>query len=320
MPTDIRRRSALSQAVVSRGVAVASKGLAVLLLALAATPAGAPARAHAAVLYDPTLGGGTQTPADQGWLFPPGTGATVSATSAGTVLDTTASRSIQAGFSTHDPIFKTQIHPAAPVLDRLAGFVLSFDLALMAEDHDPNKDDNGDGKHDRAGFSVLVVTSDLRAIELGFFAADLPGNPNGVWAQADSPLFTQAEGADVTLAPIGTMVRYHLTVLGNQYWLSAQTAPGSTLTGSLRDYTPWPGIPVPPFGTFDPYDTPNLVFFGDDTTSAGATVTLGRIEVTPVPEPGSLALLGAALGSLVVAAWSRRAVKVRFGCRAARRG
>lgn len=306
MPARFSRRFAVSRASVSGG-------LVVLALALATAPAAWSLRADAAVLYDPTLGGGSQTLADQGWLFPSGTGAAVTATPSGTLLDTMANRSIQAGYSTHNPIFKTPVHPSAPVLDRSAGFVLSFDLALAVEDHDPNKDDNGDGKHDRAGFSVLVVTSDLRAIELGFFASDFPNNPNGIWAQADAPLFTQAEGADVTLAPVGTMVRYHLTILGNQYSLRAETTPGSTLTGSLRDYTAWPGIPVPPFGTFDPYDTANLIFFGDDTTSAGAVATIGRIEITPVPEPGSLALLGAVSAFLVLfALWRRAASRARW--------
>ncbi len=60
----------------------------------------------------------------------------------------------------------------------------------------------------------------------------------------------------------------------------------------MRDYSS--------FGS--PYTIKNFIFFGDDTMSALASVNLAAISISPVPEPGTaavmlagLALLGAAL-------------------------
>jgi hypothetical protein len=44
------------------------------------------------------------------------------------------------------------------------------------------------------------------------------------------------------------------------------------LSGSLRDYTAFSG-PV------DPYETPNLIFIGDDTSSASARIRLSYVSV-----------------------------------------
>ena len=47
------------------------------------------------------------------------------------------------------------------------------------------------------------------------------------------------------------------------------------LSGNLRQYTNW----MAPFGLPDPYEQPNQLFLGDDTSSAGAAVWLGNVSI-----------------------------------------
>ena len=62
-----------------------------------------------------------------------------------------------------------------------------------------------------------------------------------------------------------------MSVLGNNYTLS--TGNTNILSGKLRDYTAFSG-------SVDPYETPNLIFLGDDTTSASANIKLSSVFVT----------------------------------------
>jgi hypothetical protein len=219
-----------------------------------------PSYSTAAVLFDGQLA----TPPDsQGWSFitSPLSGALATeAPSVGwTTLDTRGRRSDSAGYLSYG-------HPDIGVLDRSLGFTLSIDLKLIDETH---------VSANRAGFSVLVVTNDLKAIELGFWQ-------NQIWAQNDSPLFTHGESA--TFLTTSGFVHYDLTVAGSAYALKASGVP--ILTGSLRDYSA--------FG--QPYSAPNLVFLGDNTSSASAAAQIARVELTNVPEPASWSLLALAIG------------------------
>lgn len=187
-------------------------------------------------------------------------------------VDSQADMDDLAGFST-----------TAVPLDRSTGFVVRFRLALLAEAHvpAPGGDDNGDGLIDRAGLSLTVVTSDLAAIELAL-ASDR------IFAQADSPLFTQAESVARDPSETG-LVDYELTVLGGGYSLAAG---GSTvLSGALRDYAAFSGW-------IDPYETPNMLAISDNTTRGSSVFELSFLEVEAIPEPGSVALL--AVGGLVL--------------------
>lgn len=209
------------------------------------------------ILYDGTLG---TLPGAQSfdYLAVPGT-ATQTVAGGATTLDTTALVGEAAGYSAKAA--------AVPALDRAAGYAVTVAAQLQAETH-TGSDRDGDGRDDRAGFSVIVLSSDLRGLELGFWT-------NRVWAQADGAavppgglLFTQAEGAafDTT-----RLVTYTLFVRGDTYTLAGEGQ--ALLTGDLRDYTAFTGFP-------DPYETPNLIFLGDDTTSASAAVRLAHVEVT----------------------------------------
>ncbi len=223
-------------------------------------------------LFDATLG---TTPAAQGWLFlaNPIFGHSVSQTPgpAFATLDSLSPRSDQGGYFSY-------FHPNLPApLDRNAGFVVRFGLRIDAEGHN-TRDDNGDGIDDRAGFSLIVVTSDLRALELGFWQ-------NEVWAYADDStgaedLFTHAEGAayDTTAA----RTDYELFVHRDRYTLLG--AGVIILCGPLRDYSAFSGSP-------DVYETANFVFFGDDTASAESRAEIAylAIEDAAGPCPADLA-------------------------------
>jgi hypothetical protein len=211
-------------------------------------------------LYDGSLGG---TPDTQGKLT---YRASASASAqqiyadGATILDTTANQSDAAGY------YGTPASVGA--LDRGSGYSLSFTVQLISESHEAS-DKDGDGVGDRAGFSLIVLSSDMKGIELGFWH-------DQVWAQADGAaeppggtLFTHAESAafDTT----SHLIAYTLAVLGDRYRLSSDGV--AILEGELRDYTTFEG-PI------NPYRTPNFIFLGDDTSSAKARIKLSYVAAT----------------------------------------
>ena len=218
-----------------------------LALALSATAA------SALVLYD-GLSSPSQTPAQQNWLYQASAIApipTATATSSGTVLDTTGTNLNYAGYFNQTPVF----------LDRSTGYTVSFKLRLSSESHGTN--------NNRAGFSVIVMSNQVTGeaqpygVELGFWL-------NSIWAQ--SATFTKAETATYNTQSLAHT--YHLKVSGNQYQLFVDDATTPILQGPMRQYTGY----TPPAGYPNPYKTTNLIFWGDNTTSAKAKVTLMRVE------------------------------------------
>ena len=233
----------------------------IVLLALSNSNVGT-----AEVLYDGSLG---TLPGSQGWSYGtnPFLGASASQTldATGVALNSTAVRTEQAGYFSINPIFTSIKHAGVPTLDRHSGFTLRFDLQISSEGHNV-RDDNNDGLDDRAGFSVIVVSDDLKALELGFWQDE-------VWAYDDDSqlaanFFTYAEGAllDTTAA----VLTYHLTFDQNSYRLNQGNQ--QILTGSLRDYTNFNG-------SVNPYQISNMIFLGDDTSSADSTSKLNLIEI-----------------------------------------
>jgi hypothetical protein len=217
--------------------------------------------APAVVLYDGAL---NTAPSAQGWRYvtDPLFGASATQSTGGGLvsLDTSAVIDDKAGYFSSFPVLGS--HPQMPVLDRAAGYSIDFRARVASETHSSTS---------RAGFSVIALSSDLKGVELGFWT-------NEVWAQADSPLFTHAEGAAFNTS--AALTDYRLDVVGGQYQLSANDTP--ILTGLLRDYSS--------FGF--PYNTPSFLFFGDDTSSASASLELARISVN-IPEPATAALVAA---------------------------
>lgn len=221
-------------------------------------------QAAALPLYDGSL---ASHPNAQGWTYISFPAASRSLSGGGSVLDTTLSNNISAGYFSI-----AGANPAMPVLDRNTGFSLDFSLQIQSESH---------ATVNRGGYSVLVVSDDLRAIELAFWQ-------NEIWAYTDSSdgaLFTHGEGASFNTT--AGVIDYSLAFLGETYQLSA--AGGLLLTGRLRDYTSFAGFP-------DPYETANQIFMGDDTTSAKSRSLLTAVALdfpapAPVPAPATLALL-----------------------------
>ncbi len=217
-----------------------------LTLALSATAA------SALILYD-GLSSPFQTPSQQNWLYQAtaiGTIPKATATSSGTVLDTGDSTNY-AGYFNQNPI----------ILDRSNGYTVSFRLRVNSESHGTN--------NNRAGFSVLVISNQGAGetqpygIELGFWTGK-------IWAQSST--FTRAETATYNTQSLAHT--YHLKVSGNQYQLFVDNSSTPILTGPLRQYTGY----TPPLGYPNPYTTSNLIFLGDNTTSAKSKVTLTRVE------------------------------------------
>lgn len=240
----------------------------ILLSVAALLLAAGPARADV-VLYDAAL---NNLPTDQGWIFGnTGTAATQSVSGGILTLDSTANNDTSAGYSTRLPTGSGAPQALNPPLDRLTGYTISFRVRVVSESHASNN---------RAGFSIIAIGNDLQGIELGFWTDE-------IWAQAVG--FTHAEGVEADTT--SSLVTYDLSVFGSAYTLYAGGS--SVLTGSLRDYS---GSIVPV------YRTPNLIFLGDDTTSAQARTEIARVSYAaqPVPEPSAFLLTLAGVGAIAV--------------------
>ena len=239
-------------------------------------------QAEEVVLYDAAL---NSSPGSQGWVEAV-TGSSSQSLSGGRLfLDTTADMNDASGYATElpEPFFVFADgdleHPAMPILDRNAGFSIDLGLQVLSENH-LTRDDNFDGKDDRAGFSLIAISEDLLGVEIGFFE-------DRIFAYASSgegalSSFTQAEFAliDATTADIN----YRLAVLNTGYELYADGV--SILSGLLRDYSAEGAVP-------NPYNNASLLFFGDDTSSASSSVAVSRVAATVTePSVGILFLSG----------------------------
>ena len=184
--------------------------------------------------------------------FPPGS-ASLGYTEDVTVLDTTASGSDTfAGWVSSQATIQ-----GFPILDRTAGVQVTFTLQIESETHANNN---------RAGFSMIVLDQDAKGIELSFWE-------NAIWAQGDENtggLFRHGEGTTFVTT---SMVDYQLTIAGDIYTLTANSEP--ILTGPVRNYRSFNGFP-------DPYETPNFLFMGDDTTSSQARIRLRFVSITGI--------------------------------------
>jgi hypothetical protein len=197
--------------------------------------------------------------------FPPGA-ATPTYENTATVLDTTTSgKETYAGW-----VSNAGSTPEFPLLNRATGFQANFSIQVESESHSNNT---------RAGFSLIILGNDARGIELAFWE-------NEIWAQNDDltgGLFSHGEAAtfNTTSGPIN----YQLNIVNDTYTLNANGL--SILSGPVRDYSKFEGFP-------DPYQSPNFLFIGDNTTSAQARIHLGYVSVTgkepamPTPTPSPI--------------------------------
>jgi len=256
-----------------------------LSIGLSLTIGTLPASALTVRLYQPDL---TLTPdtsiADAGpWLNFGRSGVNATQTSqgiSGTLLNTTNNNALAAGYSNYNastpPPFPavptTFINPAFPTLDRVAGYTLSFNVAILSETSTSNN---------RAGFSVIVLSNDAQGIEIGF-------SPSGNAIFAQNFDFTRGEFVSANLSTLTPATDYELAILGSNYTLS--TGGSSILSGNLRSYNA--------VAIFNPYQTANFIFLGDDTSQAQANINLGAVSITTVPFEFS-----PALGLGLIGAW-----------------
>lgn len=218
-----------------------------------------------------TLYDGTGLPAAQPWLAYADnaflTGGTATQTPVAGGVNLVTDDAISAGYGNYfGPALK---NPIFPTLDRTKGFELTFSAQVLSENHN---------NPDRAGFSVILLGSDLRGIELAFWE-------NEIWAQ-NAPGFTHGAGIliDTTVGR-----DYQLRIVGDDFTLL--TGSSTPLTGSVQDYSA-SGLP---------YSLPNFLFFGDDTSSARASTVLGSIvlnsDLSAVPEPSTASMVLLGLGT-----------------------
>jgi hypothetical protein len=247
-------------------------------IAVAATILSAPtAPGQTTYLYQ---GSGTQTPQSQGWLTYFAPGASSSSSGGSTTFDTTANSALEGGYSNRTAS-GTLVNSGFPALDPTQGFSVGLDVKINSETHTSN---------DRAGFDLIVLGSDKKGVELGFWG-------NDIWAQQYTGSFTHdpTQDADTqggtsfanNFTTENASHHYVLSVLGGNYTLSDD---GSTiLTGATHDYTAYGSLP---------YTLANFVFIGDDTSEAAASETFSTLSVT-VPEPATAAgLLAIGLAGL----------------------
>jgi hypothetical protein len=224
------------------------------------------------VLYDGALG---TTPDKQGFQYQAINGenpflpaaATQAFANAATTLDTTPQKRDLAGYAA------TNTTSALPVLNRGVGYSVSFTVQIQQENH-AGSDKNGDGLDDRAGFSITVISSDKKGIELGFWPDKIWAQQDGAAAPPSGTLFTHAEEA--VFNTTADLISYTLTIAGDSYRLVG--AAGTLLSGRVRDYTAF--VPPPPFDTdpkYNPYRTPNLIVLSDNSTSASAKTRLSYV-------------------------------------------
>lgn len=195
---------------------------------------------------------------------------TQSVSSGLTNLDTSSSNNIYGGYSNYNvaiPAAPSYITPTTlvnssfPSLDRNAGYDLSFTVKINSQFND------GTNGPYRAGFSIIVLSSDKQGIEIGFRTTDIFSQVNSSF-NSISPA-EQITGVSSLLSSLTT---YNLNVSGNNYTLTNGAT--TLLSGLLRDYTAATGV-----GS-DVYRTPNFVFLGDDTTSARAKIDLKSITLS----------------------------------------
>lgn len=223
--------------------------------------------AQAQTLY--SSAGGLKVSEYGGWttfVLPP---ATETFSSGATVFNFNSTNSQQGGFSRSDQ-----------TLNRTAGYTLNFTLKVDAETHD------GVNGPNRSGVSVIALSSDLMGIELSFWN-------DRIWAQSGTDFLKAEEGLFDTASSFNS---YSLQVSGSSYSLFANVLAKEVVSGSLRNYSA-AGIP---------YNLPNFLFFGDNTTSARGTFSTTSVVLSAAPEPGTCCLLGLGLGLLTLPLRARR--------------
>jgi Ca2+-binding RTX toxin-like protein len=165
------------------------------------------------------------------------------------------------GYTNYDPTTLNLLPSFTTNLDANTGFTVAFTLQIAAETSNPN----------RAGFSLTVTSSNQTGIELGF-------RTNQIFAQSSNFIETSNSLLDTTVSR-----NYTLQVVNGAYTLRD----GGTIVGSfnnqpLINYNFNPATSTPPL-PFNPYTSPNFLFFGDNTDQGNANFTISNITVNALP-------------------------------------
>ena len=173
-----------------------------------------------------------------------------------------------AGYSNYNPLTLNLLPSFTTKLDASTGFSVAFTLQVNSEFSNPN----------RAGFSLTVTSANQSAIELGFRTSEIFAQSSNFLVETSNSLHNTTIAAN-----------YELKVVNGQYTLLAGGNPvGSLVNQSLVNYSFNPALSTPPL-PFNPYTSPNLLFFGDNTDQGNANFTISNISVNalPVPKPDS---------------------------------
>ena len=233
-----------------------------------------PVQALAVNLYD-----GSGLPEDRGYLVPAAlnpSGIPVSPqatiVSDGVKVDSNANDAEYSGY------FSNFSNPSFPSLNQDNGYSISFTAAL-----DIINDFSDTNSNNRAAFSITAIGKNNEGIELGF-------DSDRIFAQSNN--FVSAEAASFTTSNTNN---YELKVDSSGYQLFANSGTSPILNGSLRTYNFNPSASKPPLA-FNPYETENFLFLGDNTGQAHGDFTIGAVSVSSVPFDFSptlgLALIG----------------------------
>ncbi len=185
------------------------------------------------------------------------------------------------GYFTHDTVVPISSFPKAPYalsLDRNDGdgYTVEVTMQTVSETHggDPN----------RAGFSLIALSSDSFGIELGF-------HTNKIFSQGLGFVEDDSIAIDTTSA----MTKYSLSVLGNRFYLQVNDV--LVWDGPLVNYTTDAAVIAAENDWTQGrhvYWMTDFVFVGDNTTSAGGEFNMGNVDVldaAAVPEPATMLLL-----------------------------
>ncbi|NEQ98963.1 MAG: hypothetical protein F6K30_19970 [Cyanothece sp. SIO2G6] len=155
------------------------------------------------------------------------------------------------------PVIQIGLVPINPemILDRANGYRVEFEVSVDSQ-----------LSSGAPGFTLITIGSDGQTgIELGW-------TPSGIVAMNPdlSPTGEQVSFNTTTSAS------YALTVQGEAYSLEANGQ--EILVGTLRDYDS-STVVANPVIPYDPYSTPNFLFFGDNNDFANSTFTVEQVDL-----------------------------------------
>jgi hypothetical protein len=147
-------------------------------------------------------------------------------------------------------------HPGIGRLMEEHGLNLIFDLQVIEE---------YSFAESRGGFSIILLTDDLFGLELVF-------KQDSIWVYTADFMIGEAQ----TVNTVSDLCVYSISIKDDQYEIFIDGT--LTLSGPLRDYS----------GFGPPYNIPNFIFFGDNTSRAGAHIHLSQIKLESgeyIPQP-----------------------------------